>query len=148
MLRYNAAVNWPHSACWRSPACPLDSGSFWEPWRRPRQWPPARSCAHLLKDLVSAQLLSTDQLASFETAVRYQIFHALGLILVGVLAERAGGGLLQAAAWAFLAGIVLFSGGIYGWLATDFKPLVHVVPVGGLTWIVGWLLLAAAALRR
>ena len=104
--------------------------------------------AHLLKDLVKREVLSSDQLASFETAVRYQMFHALALVLAGLLLERSPTGLVQAAAIAFLLGIVLFSGGIYGWLATGIKPLVHVVPVGGLTWIVGWLLLAAGALRR
>ncbi len=104
--------------------------------------------AHLLKDLVKREVLSSDQLASFETAVRYQMFHALALVLAGLLLERSPAGLVQAAAIAFLLGIVLFSGGIYAWLATGIKPLVHVVPVGGLAWIVGWLLLAAGALRR
>ncbi len=102
--------------------------------------------AHFLKDLVKRDLLSSDQLASFETAVRYQMYHSLALVLVGLLLERWTGGLLQAAAIAFGIGIVLFSGGIYGWLYTGFKPLVHIVPIGGLTWIVGWMLLAIGSL--
>ncbi len=101
--------------------------------------------AHFLKDLVQRELLSPDQLASFETAVRYQMYHALALVLVGLLLERGPSGMVQAAAIAFLLGIVLFSGGIYGWLASGIKPLVHIVPIGGLTWIVGWLILAVGA---
>jgi uncharacterized membrane protein YgdD (TMEM256/DUF423 family) len=102
--------------------------------------------AHFLKDLVKRELLSSDHLASFETAVRYQMYHSLALVLVGLLLERWSSGLVQAAAIAFLLGILLFSGGIYGWLATGIKPLVHIVPVGGLIWIVGWLLFAAGAI--
>ena len=101
--------------------------------------------AHFLKDLVKREVLSADQLASYETAVRYQMYHSLALVLVGLLLERGTSGLVQAAAIAFLLGIVLFSGGIYGWLATGIKPLVHIVPIGGLIWIVGWLLLAVGA---
>jgi uncharacterized membrane protein YgdD (TMEM256/DUF423 family) len=52
--------------------------------------------------------------------------------------------LLSAAGGLFLAGIVLFSGGVYAWLATEIKPFVHVVPIGGTSWIVAWLLLAVA----
>ena len=101
--------------------------------------------AHLLKDLVKRELFTSDQLASFETAVRYQMYHAMALVLVGILLERSPSGLIQAAAIAFLLGIILFSGGIYAWLASNIKPFVMIVPIGGLIWIVGWLTLAAAA---
>jgi uncharacterized membrane protein YgdD (TMEM256/DUF423 family) len=101
--------------------------------------------AHFLKDLVKREVLTGDQLASYETAVRYQMYHSLALVLVGLMLERWTSGLVQAAAIAFLLGILLFSGGIYGWLATGIKPLVHIVPIGGLIWIVGWLMLAVGA---
>jgi uncharacterized membrane protein YgdD (TMEM256/DUF423 family) len=99
---------------------------------------------HLLKE---AWKLPPEKLETFEVAVRYQMYHALGLVMVGSLIVRARSAWLSAAAVAFLLGIVLFSGGIYAWLATDQQPFVHVVPVGGTVWIIGWLLLAIGAWR-
>ncbi len=95
-----------------------------------------------------ATRLDEQQLKNFETAVRYQMFHSLGLILVGILAT-----LYPSSRWTipgslFLAGIVLFSGGLYAWLATSVKPFVHVVPIGGVFWILGWIALAAVAATR
>jgi uncharacterized membrane protein YgdD (TMEM256/DUF423 family) len=98
--------------------------------------------AHLLKSRLSA-----DQLASFETAVRYQMYHAIALIVVGFVAVRSAGGLLTAAASLFVLGIVLFSGGLYGWIFTGIKPFVHIVPIGGMSWIIAWLLFAWASWR-
>jgi uncharacterized membrane protein YgdD (TMEM256/DUF423 family) len=93
--------------------------------------------------------LTEQELKSFETAVRYQMFHALGLMLIGLLAAQQPSGRWAWAGGLFLAGIVLFSGGIYAWLGTGVRPLVHVVPVGGLCWILGWITLAiTAALNR
>ena len=97
---------------------------------------------HLLKETLQ---LPESELQTYEVAVRYQMVHALGLILVGVLVGRGDSRLWQAAGIAFLLGIALFSGGLYLWLLTGIKPFVHIVPVGGLAWIVGWLLLAAGA---
>ncbi|HEX4142829.1 MAG TPA: DUF423 domain-containing protein [Pirellulales bacterium] len=97
--------------------------------------------AHVLKERLSAE-----QLVTYETGVRYHLFHALALIVVGLVIERYSSSLLQASAVAMLLGIVLFSGGIYAWLATAIKPFVHIVPIGGLGLIVGWLLLAAGLL--
>jgi uncharacterized membrane protein YgdD (TMEM256/DUF423 family) len=88
-----------------------------------------------------------DRLQTYETAVRYQIYHALGLMLAGAQIAGNRSRLLSLAAGAFLTGIVLFSFGIYGWLLTGVKPLVHVVPLGGMAWIAGWVLLAGGALR-
>ena len=99
---------------------------------------------HVLKETVK---LDADALATYEVAVRYQMYHALGLILVGLVAARANSRLVAAAGIVFVLGIVLFSGGVYAWLATGIKPFVHVVPIGGTAWIVGWLLLAAGALK-
>jgi uncharacterized membrane protein YgdD (TMEM256/DUF423 family) len=98
---------------------------------------------HVLKETIK---LEPAALETYETAVRYQMYHALGLILVGLLILRAPHGLLTAAGVAFILGVVLFSGGIYAWLATAQKPFIMVVPIGGSAWILGWLLLAAGAL--
>lgn len=97
---------------------------------------------HMLKETIK---LEAAALETYETAVRYQMYHALGLIVVGLLVLRAPHGLLTAAGMAFLLGAVLFSGGIYAWLATTQKPFIMVVPIGGSAWIIGWLLLAAGA---
>lgn len=98
--------------------------------------------AHLL-----AKRLDEEQLKSFETAVRYQFFHALAVIVIGLLAAQWPEGRWNWPGGFFLAGIVLFSGGIYAWLATGIRPLVHLVPIGGTCWIVGWLVLAVVAFR-
>jgi uncharacterized membrane protein YgdD (TMEM256/DUF423 family) len=99
---------------------------------------------HVLKEIYK---LPEAQLQTFEIAVRYQMYHALGLVAVGLVAMRCPSRLVRAAGWAFLAGTVLFSGGLYAWLWTGQTPLVQVVPLGGLAWIVGWLLLGCGALR-
>jgi uncharacterized membrane protein YgdD (TMEM256/DUF423 family) len=95
--------------------------------------------AHGLKPI-----LSPEQLANYEVAVRYQIFHALALVLLGLLlnAEPSRCGLV--AAWAFLVGILLFCGCLYGWVFTGLRLLVHLVPVGGVAFLVGWAALAVA----
>ncbi|MEX2114219.1 MAG: DUF423 domain-containing protein [Pirellulales bacterium] len=98
---------------------------------------------HVLKE--SLKLPESD-LATYDIAVRYQMLHSLGLMLVGLLAARGASRWLTAAGVAFLLGIVLFSGGIYAWLATDVTTFIHVVPVGGSAWILGWLLVAGGAL--
>jgi uncharacterized membrane protein YgdD (TMEM256/DUF423 family) len=89
--------------------------------------------------------LEADQLVTFDKAVRYQMYHALALVLVGLLALHRPSPATTVAAVAFLVGIVLFSGGLYGWVLAGIGPLVHVVPVGGTAFIVGWVALAAAA---
>jgi len=96
--------------------------------------------AHLLE-----RRLSGDQLVDFEIAVRYQMYHAIGLILVG-LANR-GGIRARFAGWAFLVGILAFSGGLYGWIFAKHRYLVHVIPFGGAAFIAGWLCLAFSAWR-
>src|ERR1043166_1501303 len=57
--------------------------------------------------------LSPEMLAVFETAVRYQMYHALAILLVGLMMAPMGGALIRAAGWAFTVGIVLFSGSLY-----------------------------------
>lgn len=97
--------------------------------------------AHALKGHLTAQ-----QLETFHTAVHYQMIHAVGLVLVGLLVSHHPSRLFNAAGWLLLAGIVLFSGCLYAWIA-GARPLVHLVPIGGTAFIVGWLLLALGALR-
>lgn len=90
--------------------------------------------AHGLRSLVTA-----DRLATFETAVRYQFYHALALMVVGLLAERVGA--LGAVGALFVAGIVVFSGSLYLLVLTDTRWLGAVTPLGGVAFIAGWALL-------
>jgi uncharacterized membrane protein YgdD (TMEM256/DUF423 family) len=98
---------------------------------------------HVLKEVLK---LPDSDLAAYETAVRYQMYHALALVMIGLLVGRGASRWLSAAGAAFLAGTLLFSGGLYVWLATGQTAFVQIVPVGGTAWIVGWLLLAAWAI--
>jgi uncharacterized membrane protein YgdD (TMEM256/DUF423 family) len=86
--------------------------------------------AHGLKAVVTPNRLET-----FEVAVRYQMYHALALLLAGLLDARA-------AAWCFLAGTVIFSGSLYLLVLTEQRWLGAVTPVGGLVLLAGWVLLA------
>lgn len=91
--------------------------------------------------------LAPEKLVTFETGVRYQVYHSLALLAVGLtqLALPAAGS-LALAGWLFLAGIVLFSGSLY-WLALGGpRWLGPVTPLGGLALIGGWIVLALAVL--
>jgi uncharacterized membrane protein YgdD (TMEM256/DUF423 family) len=89
--------------------------------------------------------LSPDMLAVFETGVRYQMYHALALLLVAVAAARFGGWMVSAAGWLFTAGILLFSGSLYALALTGVTTLGAITPIGGLAFLVGWALLAIMA---
>jgi uncharacterized membrane protein YgdD (TMEM256/DUF423 family) len=86
--------------------------------------------------------------ANYETAVRYQMYHALALVLVGVLAERRSSSTLRVAGWCFLAGVVLFCGALYGVALARISHLGMVAPIGGALLIAGWAALAVSSLRR
>jgi uncharacterized membrane protein YgdD (TMEM256/DUF423 family) len=92
--------------------------------------------------------LAADALAIFETAVRYQMYHALALFAVVFALTRWPGSVLPAVAgWLFVAGTVLFSGSLYLLALTDTRWLGAVTPFGGLALIAGWGCLLVAALR-
>ena len=91
--------------------------------------------------------LSPEMLAIFETGVRYQFYHSLGLFLVAWLSDRHPGALVTASGWAFVAGIVVFSGSLYLLSATGVRWLGAVTPLGGLAFLAGWLLVLAATFR-
>lgn len=96
--------------------------------------------AHALK-----ARLTPEMLAIWETGARYQMFHALALFGVALLALS--GRATDAAGWCFLAGIVLFSGSLYALALTGVKPLGAVTPFGGLAFLAGWFLLLLRAIR-
>jgi len=89
------------------------------------------------------------RLAWFDTAVRYQLYHALGLIAMAALAGTNASGLHRAAAGLFIAGIALFSGSLYAmtFAGDAWRKLGMVTPLGGLAFIAGWVLVAIAVWR-
>ncbi len=91
--------------------------------------------------------LSAISLSLFETAARYHMYHALALGLAALAMQGGASGGARCAAWAFLSGILLFSGSLYLYALTATHWLVFVTPVGGVAFIVGWVLLALAAMR-
>ena len=91
--------------------------------------------------------LSPDMLANFETGVRYQMYHAVGLLAVAWAITRWPGGLTTAAGWLFVVGILIFSGSLYILSVTGIHWLGAVTPIGGVALIAGWGCLVVAALR-
>jgi uncharacterized membrane protein YgdD (TMEM256/DUF423 family) len=91
--------------------------------------------------------LPADLLAVFETGVRYQMYHALALLAVAWGVERWASGAAVAAGWAFVAGIVVFSGSLYVLALSGVRWLGAVTPIGGVAFLAGWALLAWAAWR-
>ena len=99
--------------------------------------------AHVLKGKITDNLL-----ANFQTGVHYQLVHALGLVLIGILISIMPSSSLNWAGWALVAGILLFSGSLYVMALTGVTKLGMITPIGGVLFIVGWLLVIVAALAR
>jgi uncharacterized membrane protein YgdD (TMEM256/DUF423 family) len=93
--------------------------------------------AHALKARLDAEMLGT-----FEVGVRFQMYHALALMAVGLAQTRWPGAVLTASGWLFVAGTVLFSGSLYLLSVTGGRWLGAVTPIGGLALLAGWLCLA------
>ena len=92
--------------------------------------------AHALK-----QRLSPDALQVFEVGVRYQMYHAFALFVVA-WAIHTWNISAGAAGWSFVAGIVLFSGSLYALALSEITQLGMITPLGGLCFLLGWILLA------
>lgn len=86
--------------------------------------------------------LDATQMHALETAVQYQLLNALGLFMVGLLAQSRADAWLPRISWLLLAGILCFSGGIYLMLSGAPRMLGLVTPIGGLLLILAWLTLA------
>ncbi len=97
--------------------------------------------AHALRER-----LTVAELLTFETAVRYQMYHAIGLMLIGASGKRLAAPWRGRAALAFFLGILCFSGSLY-WIATmgASKPIVYVTPLGGILFLLGWAMVSVAA---
>jgi uncharacterized membrane protein YgdD (TMEM256/DUF423 family) len=98
--------------------------------------------AHVLRARLEPELLAT-----FETAARYQMYHALGLFAVAWVASRAPGPLAAWAGWLLVGGTLLFSGSLYALALTGVRVLGAITPIGGVLFMAGWICLALAARR-
>jgi uncharacterized membrane protein YgdD (TMEM256/DUF423 family) len=99
--------------------------------------------AHGLEGKVSERMIEI-----WKTGVTYQMFHAGALFVVAILIDRWGGsGLLTTAGWSFLIGIVLFSGSLYVLTLSGVKILGAITPLGGVAFLIGWVLIIVAAVK-
>jgi len=96
--------------------------------------------AHALRDRLSAEYL-----AVFETAARYQMYHALALLAVALLLSLRPSGTLQWAGWLFVVGTTLFCGSLYALALTGTRWLGAITPLGGIAFLAGWIFLALSA---
>jgi len=94
-----------------------------------------------------AARIPAERLGTFETAARYQMYHALALVLLGLGFDRLPPGRARLPARLFVAGTLVFCGSLYGLALGAPRWFGAVAPVGGLCFMGGWLVLAAAAFR-
>lgn len=99
--------------------------------------------AHGLEGKLSEKMMNI-----YNTAVQYQMFHALGLILIGLSFERLSAtGLIHWSGWLMFFGIIIFSGSLYVLSITNLTFLGAITPIGGLAFLSAWLLLIIAATK-
>lgn len=99
--------------------------------------------AHGLEGKISDKYLKT-----WNTAVQYQMFHAIGLFVVALLADKfPQTNLITSAGWSMFIGIILFSGSLYVLSITGIKVLGAITPLGGVAFLIGWVLLGLAAVK-
>jgi uncharacterized membrane protein YgdD (TMEM256/DUF423 family) len=91
--------------------------------------------------------LSPDMLEIFDVGVRYHMYHALALLAVAWASSHWPDGSTRAAGWAFIVGIVIFSGSLYLLSVTGTRWLGAITPIGGMAFLIGWLLLVWTAWR-
>jgi uncharacterized membrane protein YgdD (TMEM256/DUF423 family) len=110
--------------------------------------------AHFLKSKIDSGLFTEINLQTFETGVRYQIYHSIALLALALLLDRFKGKIIQKAGNCFMIGIVLFSGSLYLLSTANLLGIPSVrwvgpiTPIGGLFFISGWILLGVAASKH
>jgi len=92
-------------------------------------------------------IVAPEMLAVWQTAVEYQMFHALVLLCIVIAGSRTPNNLLCVAGWMFVVGTVLFSGSLYTLVLTGIKALGMITPLGGVLFLGGWLVLAFALVK-
>lgn len=100
--------------------------------------------AHALENHLSEYYLEI-----YHTGVEYQMSHSLGLILIGVIANLLSRSkLISAAGWCLTVGIILFSFSLYTIAFTGFSKLGMITPIGGVAFVLGWVLLGVGVIRK
>jgi len=100
--------------------------------------------AHALKTKLSAEMMTI-----YQTGNQYHIYHALGLILVGIIAHwHPGSVYLQWSGWTLFLGILLFAGSLYLLSITGINTFGAITPFGGVAFLIGWLLLIVAVVKN
>lgn len=99
--------------------------------------------AHALK-----KTLSADMLAIYQTAVQYQFYHALGLLAVGIIGLHYPSKWVRLSGIFLTAGIVIFSGSLYVLALSEIKTIGAITPIGGVSFVAGWILLAIGIWKR
>ncbi len=87
---------------------------------------------------LQSTLEANQRLETFETAVKYQFYHSLALILVGLIMLQVQHKAFTIAGYGFIAGILIFSGSLYALSLTGITKLGAITPLGGLAFIIGW----------
>lgn len=93
--------------------------------------------AHGLQSILEAN----ERVDTFETAVKYHMYHALALLLTGLLLQFYPGRLMENSVWLFIAGIFIFSGSLYTLSITNIRILGAITPIGGLCFLIAWAML-------
>ena len=99
--------------------------------------------SHLLKE----NLMNSGYYETFQIAIKYQMFHALGLIICGILLKSHNSSLINFAVVGFFIGIILFSGSLYGISLMDLKFFGILTPIGGVAFLFGWICLCAWGIK-
>jgi uncharacterized membrane protein YgdD (TMEM256/DUF423 family) len=100
--------------------------------------------AHGLKDRLDAHYLDI-----WKTGVQYQMFHAAGLLVIGLLmGKAAASSLFTWSGWLMLAGIILFSGSLYVLSLTKIGPLGAITPIGGVCFLASWVLIILGVVKE
>ncbi len=100
--------------------------------------------AHALKPMLEA----SGRFDTFETAVRYQFYHALALLAVGLLINHSEDKFLKYSGISFLSGVLIFSGSLYTICFSGIKSFGIIAPIGGLMMVVGWLCLFYSIIKN
>ena len=99
--------------------------------------------AHALKSVLEVN----NRLETFETGVKYQFYHAIALIILGLLMQKFDHRMFTWAGYAFIAGTILFSGSLYILSLSGITKWGAVTPLGGLAFLIGWLLMIVGIIK-
>ena len=99
--------------------------------------------AHALKNILSPEML-----AVYKTGVEYQFYHALGLLLIGLMGFQVKSKYIRWSGLLITIGIILFSGSLYALSVSGIKVLGAITPIGGISFVAGWIFLAIAIIKQ